>query len=148
MKAEAKHYSTLIFLIAGTAIALSYFGGIPYIFTLIGFSAWAFFGHLVTIDDDMKSGWSNPDGSEPFSWLELLIKAAIFAALCAMAAFSTTGGEEGEEGDAHEIMRFLAALVALWQHIYAEEEAQPVVAPDAEERGAGELIVGLSHLST
>jgi hypothetical protein len=98
VKAEAKHYSTLILLIVGTAITLSYFGGIPYIFTLIGFSAWAFFGHLVTIDDDMKGGWSNPDGSEPFFWLELLIKVAIFAALCAMAAFSTTVRSFGAHG--------------------------------------------------
>lgn len=35
-------------------------------FTIIGFSAWAFFGHLITSDDDAPGGWSNPDCSLPF----------------------------------------------------------------------------------
>lgn len=80
----------MLLLIVSTAVSLSYFGGIPYIYTLIGFSAWSLLGHLVTIDDDMKAGWSNPDGSEPFPWLELLVKVAIFVGLCAIAALSTS----------------------------------------------------------
>jgi hypothetical protein len=47
-------------------------------------SGWAFFGHLVTIDDDMPRGWSNPAKSRHI-WLvslgELLIKLVIFAVL-------------------------------------------------------------------
>ncbi len=80
-----KHYLILLTIIVGTAIVLSFFAGLPYIYTCIGFSAWAFFGHILTIDDDMPGGWSNPDGTEPFPWVELLIKALIFGGLCAFA---------------------------------------------------------------
>jgi hypothetical protein len=98
MKAEIKHYSIMLLLIVSTAIALSYVRGIPYIYTLIGFSVWALLGHLVTIDDDMKGGWSNPDGSEPFPWLELLVKVAIFVGLCAIAALCTSVRNFGTHG--------------------------------------------------
>ncbi|MFP5213157.1 MAG: hypothetical protein ACLGPL_07230 [Acidobacteriota bacterium] len=86
MKVGTKQSTTVLLLIVGTTLSLSYFRGVPYIYTLIGFSAWALLGHLVTIDDDVKGGWSNPDGSEPFPWLELLTKVAIFMGLCAIAA--------------------------------------------------------------
>ena len=43
---------------------------IPYMYTLIGFSAWVFVGHLVTADDDLPGGWSNPDGKLRFPWGE------------------------------------------------------------------------------
>jgi hypothetical protein len=56
---------------------------------IIGFpalllSGWAFFGHLVTIDDDFPSGWSNPKGSIHILFVslsELLIKFLVFAVL-------------------------------------------------------------------
>ena len=44
-------------------------------------SGWAAFGHLVTLDDDMPGGWSNPERSRS-SWFkslgQLAIKFAIF----------------------------------------------------------------------
>jgi hypothetical protein len=44
-------------------------------------SGWAAFGHLVTLDDDMPGGWSNPERSRAF-WLrslgQLAMKFAIF----------------------------------------------------------------------
>jgi hypothetical protein len=61
-------------------LGLSYFANIPYIYTILGISAWVFIGHLITLDDDMPSGWSNPDGSVGFwrsSMLELLIKLLV-----------------------------------------------------------------------
>ncbi len=61
---------------------------VPYVYTLIGFSAWALLGHLVTADDDAPGGWSNPDGSHPFPWVELLIKAVVLGALSVTAALS------------------------------------------------------------
>ena len=70
-----------------TALALSYFLSVAYIYTLIGFSAWALFGHLITADDDASGGWSNPDGSLPFPWLALFTKALVFITLCALAFF-------------------------------------------------------------
>lgn len=88
MKSKAaKHYFKLLAIVAGTAVLLSLFWQVPYIFTAIGFSAWAFFGHLITADDDAPGGWSNPDGSLPFPWAELAVKGAALAGLCAVAAF-------------------------------------------------------------
>ena len=72
---------------AGVAIVLSLIWRIPDIYTYVGFAALVFIGHVVTIDDDMPGGWRNPDGSQPFPWGALLIKAAILAAL-GLAALS------------------------------------------------------------
>jgi hypothetical protein len=58
---------------------------VPYIFTLIGLSAWAFVGHLVTADDEAPGGWSSPDGKLPFPWAELGLKALVLIALSAIA---------------------------------------------------------------
>lgn len=77
-----KHYLVLSAVVVAVAVALSLLVGIPYIYTLLGFSAWAFFGHLITSDDEMRGGWSNPDGTKSFPWAELFIKAFIFVALC------------------------------------------------------------------
>jgi len=48
-------------------------------------AGWAFFGHLITIDDDAPGGFSNPQGSSRVwhrSLLELLLKAGLFALVC------------------------------------------------------------------
>ena len=58
---------------------------VPYIFTCIGAAAMVVIGHVVTIDDDLPGGWSNPDGSDPFPWGELLTKVAVLAALGLLA---------------------------------------------------------------
>lgn len=39
-------------------------------------SGWAVIGHLVTLDDDMPGGWSNPERSRAF-WLRSLGQVAI-----------------------------------------------------------------------
>ena len=80
-----KGSAILISIIVAVAIGLSVIWSVPYIYTLIGFSVWAFVGHMVTADDDLPGGWSNPDGSFPFPWRDLLIKGAILAALCLLA---------------------------------------------------------------
>lgn len=71
----------------GVAIALSKLWGVAYIFTAIGFSALVLLGHLVTIDDDLPGGWSNPDGTVPFPWRNLLIKGLVLVGLCLLALF-------------------------------------------------------------
>lgn len=81
-------YGVPSLVVAGVALALSLLWRVPYVFTLIGFSAWAFFGHLVTADDDARGGWSNPDGSFPFPWGGLILKALVFVALCVLAVES------------------------------------------------------------
>ena len=86
MKAEiAKRIAISLAIVVAIAWLLSLVWHVPYIFTLIALSAWTFFGHLVTADDDARGGWSNPDGSLPFPWAELAIKALVFGALCALA---------------------------------------------------------------
>ena len=81
---SAKPYLLAASTLVGIAVALSLLLHVPYIFTALGFSAWALFGHLVTIDDDLSGGWSNPDGVQTFPWLGLLGKAAVFALLFAI----------------------------------------------------------------
>ena len=86
-RGAAKRYAILVVIVVATALLLSALWRVPYVFTLIGFSAWSFFGHLVTADDDAPGGWSNPDGSVPFPWAQLVVKGGLFLALCAVAAF-------------------------------------------------------------
>lgn len=63
------------------AVALSMLWRVPYIFTFVGVATLVLVGHLVTIDDDLPGGWSNPDGSHPFPWPELVIKVAVVVIL-------------------------------------------------------------------
>ena len=47
-------------------------------------SGWAALGHLVTFDDDLPSGWSNPGESKAFwqrSLVEFALKALLFVGL-------------------------------------------------------------------
>lgn len=67
------------------AVALSVLWRVPYIFTFVGVATLALIGHFVTIDDDLPGGWSNPDGSRPFPWRELMIKVAIVLGFCLAA---------------------------------------------------------------
>jgi hypothetical protein len=82
------HWRSISWVAAGvaiTAILLSLIWHIPYLYTLIGAAIWAFIGHIITADDDAPGGWSNPDGSLPFPWRELAVKAAFLAGLIALA---------------------------------------------------------------
>jgi len=89
MKPEVtKRYAILLVVVIAAALLLSFVWHVPYVYTLIGFSVWAFVGHLVTADDDARGGWGNPDGSLPFPWVELLIKALVLGTLCVLAALS------------------------------------------------------------
>jgi len=88
MRAEIfKRFAIFLAVVVITAIALSVVWAVPYIFTIIGFAAWVFVGHLITVDDDVPGGWSNPDGSLPFPWAELAIKGVVLAVACGLAAF-------------------------------------------------------------
>jgi hypothetical protein len=52
-------------------------------------SGWACAGHLVTLDDDMRGGWSNPDGSRAVAYRslgELFVKFVLF--ITALGLFS------------------------------------------------------------
>lgn len=82
-----KRYALLALIVGGVSIALSAIWQVPFIFTAIGFCTWAFVGHVITADDDIKGGWSNPDGSIPFPWCELALKALVLAGLWATVIF-------------------------------------------------------------
>ena len=50
-------------------------------------TAWAFFGHLITIDDDAPGGFSNPQASSRVwhrSLLDLLFKGGLFVLVCVL----------------------------------------------------------------
>ena len=54
---------------------------------LVVLSGWAFFGHLITLDDDAPGGWSNPERSGAIwrrSLLQLCLKGVAFAAIVAL----------------------------------------------------------------
>ena len=76
-----KRSAALTAIAVAMMLGLSAFFGVAYVYTLLGLSVWAVFGHLVTIDDDFPGDWSNPDGSLPFPWVELAVKVAFLAAL-------------------------------------------------------------------
>lgn len=91
-----KTFAVLAAVVIATAVALSALWKVPYLYTLIGFSAWAFFGHLVTADDDVPGGWSNPHGEFPFPWAELILKGVVLVALCAALLFASIRSWGGE----------------------------------------------------
>jgi hypothetical protein len=56
----------------GGALAVHlYFGLGLGLALLIFFVGWPLLGTLITIDDDMKGGWSNPDGAVRPPWLRI-----------------------------------------------------------------------------
>lgn len=85
VSALSKQLSWLIGASVALAVLLSFAFGVPYIFSLIGISSLVLIGHLVTLDDDMRGGWSNPDGDLPFPWGEILVKGAVLLGLIALA---------------------------------------------------------------
>jgi hypothetical protein len=61
----------LLAVALGGAVAVHvYFGVSLGLALLIFFVGWPLFGTLITIDDDMKGGWSNPDGAVRPPWLQ------------------------------------------------------------------------------
>ncbi|MEC5216962.1 hypothetical protein RCH09_001918 [Actimicrobium sp. GrIS 1.19] len=84
---EFKRYGTSLASCCLTAVVLSLIWKVPYSYTAIGFAVWAFAGHLITIDDDVAGGWSNPDGGIPFPWLKLAINAAVLLGLVGLSFF-------------------------------------------------------------
>lgn len=84
---KVKRYGIFLAMVYSTAILLSLIWNVPYLYTVIGFAAWAFVGHVVTVEDDLRGGWSNPDGSIRFPWTELTIKAAVLLGLLGLLFF-------------------------------------------------------------
>lgn len=79
----------ILLLVAFVVAALLRFvAGMPFGFALlIPFVAWPVLGTLVTIDDDLAGGWSNPDGSVIPPWRQ----APYWGQLCGGLALSAIG---------------------------------------------------------
>jgi hypothetical protein len=72
----------LLAVAIGAAVAVHlYFGLSLSLAFLIFFVGWPLFGTLITIDDDMKGGWSNPDGTTRPPWLQAPFWGQIIAGL-------------------------------------------------------------------
>jgi hypothetical protein len=84
---DLKRYGLLIAMLCLAATLLSAIWHIPYIYTAVAFAAWMLLGHLVTIDDDLPGGWSNPDGRSRFPMRELAVKILILLALVGVSLF-------------------------------------------------------------
>ena len=70
------------FPVAIASILTFYFNS-PYIITLLIILGWSSVGQLVTLDDDLPGGWSNPDGDPMVArqaklWLAATAAAFVF----------------------------------------------------------------------
>ena len=78
-------------------VAVLYFVGLPLGYTALAvFVAWPLIGTLITIDDDLRGGFSNPDGSVTPPWLVLenwghLAFRGALAALAFVVEFARSG---------------------------------------------------------
>lgn len=61
---------------------------------LLVMAGWGFIGHLVSLDDDIPGGWSNPDGDVTLwrqSVRELLVKLVVVLGVLAVFFWSQSG---------------------------------------------------------
>jgi len=85
---------SFVFIFA-VMLGMSIFLNVAYIYTLCALSGWVAIGHLVTLDDDMPEGWSNPEGSAEFwnkSKIACVVKFFVFISLVILViAFPSLG---------------------------------------------------------
>nr|CAP48577.1 putative integron gene cassette protein [uncultured bacterium] len=68
MERSAWPWIALQLSFVGIVVAfLTFYLDSPYVVTLWILLGWSTIGQLVTLDDDMPGGWSNPDG-DPVAW--------------------------------------------------------------------------------
>ena len=67
--------------VAIAAILTFYFNS-PYIITLLIILGWSSIGQLVTLDDDLPGGWSNPDGDPATTREAIIWLVSTIAAFC------------------------------------------------------------------
>jgi hypothetical protein len=72
MTPVARYFSFLAILVA-IAAAVSGISKLPIgVVALMLFVGWPVFGTLITLDDDLPGGWSNPDGKAIPEWRTLI----------------------------------------------------------------------------
>jgi len=75
--------TVLRFALPATIVAvLTFYFKSPYIITVLIILGWSSIGQLVTLDDDLPGGWSNPDGDPAIT------REAIIWLISTVAAFS------------------------------------------------------------
>lgn len=88
--------TTLFLLVAALAGAFAIHLGLEVplgVSLLLFFVGWPLIGTLVTIDDDLRGGWSNPDGNVRPPWQETLFWGQLSAGLAfAIAGFGVDAG--------------------------------------------------------
>ena len=90
----------LLTVALGGALAVHFYFGLSLgLAFLIFFVGWPLVGTFITIDDDMKGGWSNPDGTVRPPWLQApfwgQITAGLALASCGAAVDSGWNTETG-----------------------------------------------------
>src|SRR5262245_33855799 len=66
---------------------------------MVFFVGWPIGGTLVTIDDDLKGGWSNPDGTVRPPWLEAPFWGQIAGGLAlSLGGFAVDAGWQSSDG--------------------------------------------------
>ena len=63
------------------AVSLYSFFEVSPLLTLTIIGCWPLAGSIITFDDDLPGGWSNPDGDEPFPWLIYVSTFLFFIAM-------------------------------------------------------------------
>lgn len=75
---------------AACSIAASLLWRVPYIFTVIALLGIGLVGFVVTLDDELKDGWSPHPGGRRAVLTQLAILIGLFAAAVALAVFFPT----------------------------------------------------------
>ena len=80
---------------------------------LIFFVAWPLVGTLVTIDDDLKGGWSNPDGTVRAPWLQSPFWGQISGGLAISAVgFAVDAGWRSSTGAQYWLLAVAGGFLA------------------------------------
>ena len=103
----------LAVVFTGVLVAHFAFGLLLGFAFLLFFVGWPLGGTLITIDDDLAGGWSNPDGTVKPPWLEPPFWGQIAGGLAASAAgFAVDFGWRSSEGLASWSVSVAAAFLA------------------------------------
>jgi hypothetical protein len=79
LKFHLKHYAKTYAIAVAIALALHFIFRVDPFLPMAIIGLWPLAGSLITIDDDIPGGWTNPDGDQSFPH-EVFISAAILAA--------------------------------------------------------------------
>ena len=111
---ETKTSVILLTAAVAGALVVHFTFDVPLGFALLLFLVgWPLGGTLITIDDDLPGGWSNPDGTVRPPWLEAPFWGQISGGLAASAAgFAVDFGWRSSQGLVALLVSVAAAFLA------------------------------------